>query len=73
MESTLLIALLAIALLLAVIALVRQVRLRRALQKLLTRLINLWRTAHVPKAEHRSAADHDPDPVSGAAGHRMSR
>jgi hypothetical protein len=60
---TALIAGLALALLLAVVALVREVRLRRALQELLRRLLTQWRnrfgkddTTTVP-----SGPDADPD------------
>ena len=36
------------ALLLVVVALVREVRLRRALQRLLARLATFWRNRHAP-------------------------
>jgi hypothetical protein len=48
-----------------VVALVREVRLRRALQRLLSRLLAMWRNRH---AEDRSAVStivDDPIPDSG--------
>ncbi len=63
MNPNVLVASLALALLLTVIALVREARLRRALQKLLKRLIHLWRShakaddldhhAHTPGDDRR--------------------
>ncbi len=47
---------LSLALVLAVMALVREARLRRALQKLLKRLILLWRSY----ANEQGPADRDP-------------
>ena len=53
-----LVASLSLALVLAVIALVREARLRRALQRLLKRLILLWRS----HAEHEDVADRSAAP-----------
>ena len=60
---TALIASLALALLLAVFALAREVRLRRALQELLRRLLTRWRHRFGTDdpTEDRNAADTDPD------------
>ena len=56
----------AFALLLAVAALVREVRFRRSLQRLLHRLLTFWRAdAHEPRSSPRS--DHPDAP----AGRRM--
>jgi hypothetical protein len=41
-----LLAMLSLALLLSVVMLVRETRLRRSLQRLLHRLLSLWRNAH---------------------------
>lgn len=48
MPCTPILAALSLALLVAVAVLVREVRLRRALQDLLHRILSLWRT-HAPK------------------------
>ena len=57
MNPYVLVASLSLALVLAVMALVREARLRRALQKLLKRLILLWRSY----AHEQGPADRDPD------------
>jgi len=46
MDSTMPVLASVFALLVTVIALIREVRLRRALQRLLLRLLNLWRNRH---------------------------
>ena len=48
MDTTMALATCSLVLLLAVIALVREVRLRRALQRLLLRLLTLWRNRNAP-------------------------
>lgn len=50
MELWIVIALLLIALVTTLLVLVRQIRLQRALRRLLARLLNLWRTRY---AAHR--------------------
>jgi hypothetical protein len=62
MELWIVIALLLIALVTTLLVLVRQIRLQRALRRLLTRLLNLWRTRY---AAHRPvpSATAAPDPV----------
>lgn len=46
-----------------VVALVREVRLRRALQRLLFRLLTLWRSRHEKNRAPSSEMAH-PDPLS---------
>ena len=58
--NTLLIVLLSLALLLAVVALAREVRPRRALQLLLARLFARWRS-HEDETRVAGAADDDGD------------
>ena len=48
-----------VVVLVLVLALVREVRLRRALQKLLGRLLTLWRN----RIETTPSVDGDPDPL----------
>ena len=57
-----LVASLALALLLAVVALVREVRLRRALQALLRRLLVRWRI-YSHEETHSDAVDSDDRPA----------
>ena len=54
-----LLAMLSIVLLLAVAMLVRETRLRRSLQRLLRRILSLWRNAH--EEIHSPSVDRDPD------------
>jgi hypothetical protein len=49
MELWIVIALLLIALVTTLLVLVRQIRLQRALRRLLSRLLNLWRTRYAAK------------------------
>lgn len=61
MELWIVIALLLIALVMTLLVLVRQIRLQRALRRLLARLLNLWRTRY---AVHRPASSTAPaDPI----------
>lgn len=58
MEHSLVIGLLIAALVVTLLALVRQVRLQRALRRLLIRLLHLWKNRHAPPASDSvSAAD----------------
>ena len=61
MELWIVIALLLIALVTTLLVLVRQIRLQRALRRLLARLLNLWRTRYAAHRPAPSAAA--PDPV----------
>ena len=58
-----LVASLALALLLAVVALVREVRLRRALQALLRRLLTRWRFYSHEKTQSNREVDVDDRPA----------
>ncbi len=62
---TTLTAILSVVLLFAVVALVREVRLRRAFQTLLNRLLNYWRSRE--QAQNPSD-DADPDAVAAGGG-----
>ena len=61
MELWIVIALLLIALVTTLLVLVRQIRLQRALRRLLARLLNLWRTRYAANRPTPSAVA--PDPV----------
>jgi len=61
MELWIVIALLLIALVTTLLVLVRQIRLQRALRRLLALLLNLWRTRYAANRPAHSAAA--PDPV----------
>ncbi len=60
MELWIVIALLLIALVTTLLVLVRQIRLQRALRRLLARLLNLWRTRNAVHLPAHSAAAPDP-------------
>ncbi len=60
MELWIVIAMLLIALVTTLLVLVRQIRLQRALRRLLARLLNLWRTRHAAHRPAHSAAAPDP-------------
>ena len=60
MELWIVIALLLIALVTTLLVLVRQIRLQRALRRLLTRLLNLWRTRYAAHRPASSTAASDP-------------
>ena len=60
MELWILIALLLIALVTTLLVLVRQIRLQRALRRLLARLLNLWRTRYAAHLPASSTAPADP-------------
>ena len=62
MELWIVIALLLIALVTTLLVLVRQIRLQRALRRLLSRLLNLWRTRY---ADNRPSAFTDPADLPG--------
>ena len=60
MELWIVIALLLIALVTTLLVLVRQIRLQRALRRLLARLLNLWRTRYAANRPASSTAASDP-------------
>jgi hypothetical protein len=62
LETSSVVAALAVTLLLTVLALAREIKLRRALQRLLARLLAHWRRSHVEK--------NNPDSGRGAVGRR---
>lgn len=60
MELWIVIALLLIALVTTLLLLVRQIRLQRALRRLLARVLNLWRTRYAANRPVPSATASDP-------------
>ena len=60
MELWIVIALLLIALVTTLLVLVRQIRLQRALRRLLARLLKLWRTRYAAHRPASSTAASDP-------------
>lgn len=53
---------LSIALVAAVFALCREIRLRKALARLLNLILERWRRhGEIPPTQHPSTSDHDPD------------
>ena len=65
MSSSFVVACLSLALVTVVLAFVREARLRRALQQLLSRLLTHWRTHHAPT---RTAARESRNPSDGPVG-----